>query len=238
MTRHQILTPADHGQLRLLPGAGAELGDAVMACLTVPAEFRRLACEFPLVFRRDPLTQEFTAQALLGLETGENLFVANGRWETSCRPWVMAVQPFLIGRPREPGGAAQVHVDIDHPRISRDGSGLRVFEEDGRATPLLEEAAAMLAALDEGYRASAAFYRALARYELLEPFSMDVTLTNGAAHRLVGYHIVNEERFRGLESGALNELHGAGHLLPACMAIASVGNLAKLVARKNRLVHG
>jgi hypothetical protein len=96
----------------------------------------------------------------------------------------------------------------------------------------------MLGALDEGYRASGEFYAALDRYDLLEPFSMDVTLDNGASHRLVGYHLVNEDKLRALEPGVLAELHRDGHLEPIFMALASLGNLAKLVRRKNRRVNG
>ena len=59
------------------------------------------------------------------------------------------------------------------------------------------------------------------------------------SHRLVGYHLIDEEKLRALEPGALAELHSAGHLMPIFMALASVSNLAALVARKNRrLGHG
>jgi hypothetical protein len=96
----------------------------------------------------------------------------------------------------------------------------------------------MLGALDEGYRASADFLSALDVHGLLEPFSMDVTLDNGAMHRLVGYHLLSEEKIRALEPGALVALHAAGHLEPIYMALASIGNLGKLVRRKNRRSHG
>ena len=67
---------------------------------------------------------------------------------------------------------------------------------------------------------------------------MDVTLDSGAMHRLVGYHLVNEDKLAALEPGALAELHAEGHLLPTYMALASLGNLARLVAAKNRRDHG
>jgi hypothetical protein len=122
---------------------------------------------------------------------------------------------------------------MDHPRVSRSGQGVRLFEPGGVPTTYVEQIADMLGALDEGYRASGAFFAALSRYDLLEPFSMDVTLNNGAMHRMVGYHLIAEERLAALEPGALAELHSAGHLLPIYMALASVGNLSRLVRRKN-----
>lgn len=106
-------------------------------------------------------------------------------------------------------------------------------------SPYLEGMIARLDALDGGYQDSAAFFEAVDRLELLEPFSLDVTLDNGAEHRMVGYHLVNERRLQSLDAATLGELHTNGHLEPLFMARASVGNLAKLVQRKNRrLAHG
>lgn len=235
---HRIVNHADHADLRVLVGAGAGLGDAVMACLAVPAEFRRLACDYPILFRQDDDSGEFSALALFGFEPGENLFLDGNRWDAVNRPLAMLVQPFLVGRSRDGAGPGQVHVDMNHPRVSRSGEGVKLFEPSGVPTPYLEEIADMLGALDSGYRASGEFHAALARYDLLEPFSMDVTLDNGAMHRLVGYHLIAEERLAGLEPSVLAELHAAGHLLPIYMALASIGNLSRLVRRKNRRADG
>lgn len=238
MSTHQILNPADHRDLRIRTEASAELGDAVMASLAVPAEFRRLACEYPVLFRYDAASQAWSALALFGFEPGENLYLQDGRWDASGKPLAMAVQPFLIGRPQDGAGTAQVHIDIDSPRISASDDGIRVFDAEGKPTPLLENAIEMLGMLDEAYRASSEFFAAAARYDLFEPFSMDVTLNSGATHRMVGYSIVNEDRLATLEPGVLAELHAAGHLSALYMAIASLGNLSKLVRRKNRRSHG
>jgi hypothetical protein len=233
MADHQILDVTRHRDLRIRTGAGAQLGDAVMASLAVPAEFRRLACEYPILFRYNSEARAFTALALFGFEPGENLYLADGRWDASCRPLAMAVPPFLVGRPRDGDGPSQIHIDMGHPRIATGNEGERVFDEAGQPTRLLREAAAMLGALDEGFRATEGFLAAADRLGLLEPFSMDVTLDNGAMHRLVGYHLVNEEALRALDRGDLADLHAEGHLEPLYMAIASLGNLAKLVRRKS-----
>lgn len=238
MTNHRILNPVDHAGLRVHAGAGAEYGDAVASCLIVPSEFRRLACEYPILFRFDLESGAFGALTLFGFEPGENLYLDAGRWDAGCRPLAMAVQPFLVGRPREGDGPSQVHIDIAHPRIAASGDGIAVFDDTGQPTAYLDEIAGMLGALDEGYRSSGDFHAALDRHDLLEPFSMDVTLDNGASHRMVGYHLVNEDKLRAVEPAVLAELHGAGHLEQIFMAIASLGNLGKLVRRKNRRVNG
>lgn len=232
MPDHQIVNPADHAALRVRTEAGAALGDGVMAALATPAEFMALACEYPILFRHDPATGSFSALALFGFEDGENLYLTSDGWDASLRPLSMAIQPFLVGRNSSGEGPGQVHIDMDHPRISRDGEGTLLFDDTGQPTPFLEDIAGKLGALDESYRASAAFYAAIDRHGLLEPFAMDVSLPGGSSHRLVGYHLVDQEKLAALEPGPLAELHSAGHLVPAIAAMTSLGNLAKLVKRK------
>jgi hypothetical protein len=238
MAKHQILNPADHAELRIRIEERADLGDGVMSCFAAPAEFRRLACDYPILFRFDGESQSFSALALFGFEPGENLFVGQDCWKANGRPLAMAVQPFLVGRSKDGHGPSQVHIDMGHPRVSTDGHGVRAFDDVGQPTPYLEEIARMLGALDEGHLNGAAFFAALDRYDLFEPFSMDVALDNGAEHRLVGYHLINEEKLRALEPAALAELHRDGHLEAAYMALASLGNLRKLVRLKNRRANG
>ena len=68
---------------------------------------------------------------------------------------------------------------------------------------------------------------------------VDVPLIDGSNNSLVGFHIVNEDRLQALDGDALADLHGAGHLMPLFMAVASVAQFSELVARKNRrIAHG
>jgi hypothetical protein len=239
MTRHVVLDSEAHRDLRIRGGASAELGDAVMACMTVPSEFRRIQNEYPILFRRDLDSGRFSALALLGFENGENLFLEDWRWDARYRPLALSIQPFLIGRAKGEGDS-QVHIDLEHSRIAGpDEEGVRPFDEHGRPTPYLESIIGGLDELDQGFRVSQDFFAALERYELLEPFSFDVSLRDGSTHRLIGYHLIDEEKLRALEPGAIAELHSAGHLMPVFMALASLSNLAALVERKNRrLGHG
>lgn len=236
MSNHQILNSTDHLTLRIHAEASADLGDDVMACLVVPSEFRQIQGEFPIVFRRDIENGSFAAMALFGFENGENLFLENGQWAGRYRPLALAIQPFLVGRPADEGGEAQVHIDMDHKRISKDGEGTRMFDDDGRPTPYLESIADRLGSLHEGYLNSGEFIAALARHELLEPFTLEVPLRDGSKHSLVGFHTIDEEKLRALDGDALAQLQADGHLLPIFMAVASLAQFSELVARKNAQV--
>ena len=232
MSRHAILTVEEHRHLRVRTERGEAFGDGVMSCLVVPDEFRRVQETYPILFRLDAARDSFAAFALFGFEDGENLFLADGRWDARGRPLALEIQPFLIGG-AAPDETKQVHVDLASPRLGGD-EGIRVFDEDGRATPYLERIAEQLGELDQGYHASHDFFAALRRHELLEPLTLEITLDDGATNRLVGFHAIDEDRLRALDVPSLAELHEEGHLMPLFMALASLGNIGALVERKNR----
>lgn len=236
MSQHSILNPADHAALRIHTEAGADYGDNVMACLAMPAEFREVQAHYPIVFRRDAETGKLAALALFGFEAGENLFLNGSTWEARYRPMAHAVQPFLIGRSAEEGAPPQVHIDMGHTRISATGEGMRVFDEAGVPTPYLETVATMLGDLDYAWHESAAFFEALEAYGLVEPFSLEVTLDNGAVQSLVGFQTIHEERLASLDGEALTDLMVQGHLARIYMVLASLAQFGNLVARKNRKV--
>lgn len=231
-TSHAILTSDAHRDLRIRRDRDAGLGDGVMSCVTVPAEFRRVQVHYPILFRRNLERDEFVALALFGFEDGENLFLERGAWDAGYVPLAIDSQPFLIGRAQGSTAPKQVHVDLASPRIGEKGE--RVFDADGRPTAYLETVAEQLGELDEGWRASGDFFEALRRHELLEPLTLEITLNDGSINRLVGFHVIDEGRLSALDAAALGELHAAGHLMPIFMAVASIGNLNALVARKNR----
>lgn len=235
MTSHALLDSTTHRQLRVRDEAASELGDAVMTGLAMPMEFRQLQAHYPIIFRRDLASGAFSALALFGFETGENLFLAHGRWDAAYRPLAHRVQPFLIGAAAAPGGAAQVHLDLEHPRVTQaaDGGGVRLFDDDGRPTPFLEDAAQNLGDLDAAYQASGAFFASLERHDLLEPFTLEVPLADGSRHSLVGFHMIDEEKLRGLDPAAITALHAEGHLMSIFMAVASISQFSALVARRN-----
>jgi hypothetical protein len=234
MANHVLLTSEEHRALRIDPSRGADFGDAVMSCLIVPTEFRRVQNDYPILFRLTPQRDRFQALAMFGFEPGENLFVDGTRWDARYRPLALEIQPFLIGHPATPGGDKQIHLDLDSPRVATGGEGVRVFDDVGRPTPYLERVAELLGELDLGWQATDGFFAALNRHELLEPLTLEITLDDGTTNRLVGYHGIAEERLQQLDAAALGELQAEGYLMPVFMAVASLANVAELIARKSR----
>ncbi len=233
MSDHQLLNVAAHRDLRVRRERSADLGDAVMTALVVPDEFRQVQASYPILFRQNRERDGFVALALFGFDAGENLFLEGDRWDASYLPLSIDIQPFLIGGAAGADATPKAVVDMASPRLATD-DGVRVFDREGRPSPYLDIILERLGALDAGYRGSAAFFDALDRYQLLEPFTLEVTLDSGATNRLVGFHAIAEERLAELDAATLGKLNADGHLLPIYMAVASLANLPALIARKNR----
>jgi len=237
MPEHAVLTPAAHAATRIRHDRGAAMGDALMSCLIVPDEFRRVQHEYLILFRRNIEDGSIVALALFGFETGENLYLSDRGWDARYIPLAMEIQPLLIGGAQPGVAGGQVHIDLASPRIDS-AEGMLLFDEDGQPSTFLEDRIEKLGALDTGYRESAGFYAALQRYDLLEPLTLEVTLDDGSTNRLVGFHVIDEERLQDLAGAEIDDLHREGHLMPIFMALASQGNLAALIARKNATLVG
>ncbi|TRO95323.1 SapC family protein [Glycocaulis profundi] len=239
MARHTQLNNIDHEGLKIRTGRSGALGDAVMWCPVFTHELRDVQARYPVVFRKEG--GRFQPIALFGLEPGENLFLDGRGWDADFIPAALRAQPFLIGQRPRPGPDGrpelEIHVDLDHPRVSQT-EGEPVFLEHGGMTELLKDAAKTLEGLAAGHEATAAFVQALADLGLLEPFTLEADLGEGDAARLTGMHVIAEERVSWLQSDDLGALHEAGHLQPLFMVMASLSHLSGLVARKRARLAG
>ena len=230
MTRHAHLNNIEHRDLRVIPERGAKYGDDVMYTLTFPAEFRNVQAYFPIVFGKSP-EGSFTPLALFGFREKQNLFLKDGRWDALYMPCMLDRIPFLIGD--SPNGKV-VHIDLDHPRVSRT-EGHPIFREHGGNSEYLERISGVLGALHEGIESTPAFVAALLEHNLLESFALDIQFADGAQHRFAGFYTIQEERLAKLDAEALGKLHARGFLMPIYMVLASFSNFRNLIERASNL---
>jgi hypothetical protein len=74
----------------------------------------------------------------------------------------------------------------------------------------------------------------LLKYDLLEPFALELELNNGAKHSLQGFYTINEDKLIKLDGEALADLSGKFFLPAAYMVVASLSNIRKLITKKNQ----
>ncbi|OAN62732.1 SapC family protein [Sphingomonas sp. TDK1] len=239
MTDHQLVTAEAHRAIRIDRRRGAALGDAVQLCLVVPDEFRQVQNAYPILFQRNAARDGFQAVALFGFAPEDNLYLDGDRWDAPYLPLAMATRPFLIGPPPAGGEVPQLHLDAASPRVLVPGAAgydaaSPLFDAGDVPSNYLAAVLDGLGRLDRGYRAAPDFFDALERHDLIEPVSIRFDDGAGNARQIVDFHGIHEERFAALDGQALGDLHRDGHLLPITMALASLANLAPLIARQQR----
>ncbi|GAB4524283.1 MAG: SapC family protein [Amphiplicatus sp.] len=236
MTRTALLNNIDHAKLRVITRYAAEFGDNVNQTLVFPTEFEEVQREYPIFFRKDE-SGTFQSVALLGFEKGENLFLDENGWNARYVPAAQARGPFSIalrrsdeaGAPPEP----MIHVDLDHPRIS-ETEGEPVFLPHGGNSPYLERVAQALRVIHRGVETSKSMFAAFEACGLIEPVTVEVRLSDTEKVTIPNRFTISRERLQRLSGEKLETLHKSGFFYAAFMALASLGNVSRLIELKNR----
>lgn len=237
MTNTVLLDNVTHKDLRVRIDHSAEFGDNVNMALVFPTEFTYVQREYPILFRRDP-EEGLQAVALLGLDRGENLFLDDTGWKARYVPAVQQRGPFLIGLHRQGGGGSadaepMIHVDLDHPRISRT-DGEPVFLQHGGNSPYLERVNGVLQLIYQGAELAKPMFAAFEEAGLIESMEVKVNLDERTQYTLPDFFTINADRLAALDGGELERLHRPGYLQLALMVANSLGNIEWLIELKNR----
>ncbi|MDJ0699176.1 MAG: SapC family protein [Woeseiaceae bacterium] len=237
MTNHALLDNVTHADLRVNTVYERGHGFDVNSTRVFPVEFSQLQMDYPLFFIKSAESGHFEAIALFGFSDGENLYLKDGRWDAAYIPLTVARQPFLIGFQEQdhdgvPKTVPVVHIDLDHPSVSRT-EGEPVFLEHGGEGPLLERATSILMAIHEGYEASESLSKLLVGLELIESVELKIEFNDGSKQNVSGLYTINEDKLRALSADGLEALHEKGHLQTVYMMLASMPNVARLIKKKN-----
>lgn len=230
MPRPVALDNVAHADLRVAFRHGAAYGHAVNRALVFPTEFAEAQRDFPILFRRDP-AKGLQAVVLLGLDRDENLFLEGDRWTSSHVPLSLQRGPFLIGLTAD-GAAPVIQIDLDDPRVGT-GDGEPLFLPHGGQTPILDHAGRLLAAIHVGMADAGPMYAAFDALGLIQPATLELMLDDARRYAIADHEVLAAERLDALGPAALGDLHQAGHLGAAFLLAASLGNLPRLIARKN-----
>ncbi len=237
MTNRVLLNNVDHGDLRVLTGHGPRFGDDINQALVLPTEFEAVQREYPIFFRKDA-SGAYQAVALLGLDRNENLFLEGEAWQARYVPAVQQRGPFSIALQGDRASDAappdlMIHVDLDHPRVSRT-DGEPVFLPAGGNTPYLQRVVRLLGAIYDGLEMSPAMFATFEELGLIEPIAVEIKLADHRSYDLPDLFTISQERLAGLEAAELLQLHRSGLLNAAQWVVSSLGNLQTLIDLKTR----
>lgn len=236
MAKMALLNNIDHPDLRVITRYGADYGDSVNLAAVYPTEFSELQREYPIFFMKDA-EGAFFCVVLLGLDKGENLFLDGDRWNARYVPAIHERGPFLIGfQAQEVDGEVRrepvIHVDLDHPRISRT-EGEPLFLAHGGNAPYLQHVSQVLRVITVGAEMTAPMFAAFEQAGLIEPVTLDIKLDDHTEYKVPDLFTLSEERLGALDGEVLQGLHRGGFLRAAYLVLASLGNVNRLINMKN-----
>lgn len=232
MTNIAILNRQTHRHLRVHAEPSAKLGDNQRFVAVVVNEFPLLVPHYPILLSKDAETGSFYCGAMLGFDTGENLFAPEeGTRGDAYRPLNLQRGPFYTA-------GSELAVDLDHPRIATGSSGQPLFDDTGEPTKYLQSIMELMRELRPGLERTKIFIETLMQHKLVEPVDINVGFDDGSSRQIEGLYVIDQEALRNLPDAIVVELFRRGYLHLIYLMIASLKQIPVLGQKKNRRLLG
>jgi hypothetical protein len=195
-------------------------------------EFSRAASTYPIVFLEDKERDEFRPVVLMGLETGENLFIKDGKWDASYIPAIIRRYPFALAKTPEQEDNYTVCLDNSSDLVN-ETEGESLFDEAGKPSEMMERVKRYLAELQQMEKFTQEFCHFLAEHNMFTPLNMKVRQQDEIKN-ITGCYVVNEERLGSIsDEGFLN--FRKQQFLPAIYAhLISLAQIERLLKFKEQ----
>ena len=195
-------------------------------------EFAQLATSFPLFFVKDDQSNRMRSIAMLGLQSGENLFLQGDKWLAPFVPQNASMVPFGLGLDPEKEKTLTTCVDLDSEFVGEDKE-LALFDEEGNETDFLKSVQDSLGRLYDGEVLTGKFTQELQDNNLLQELELTLIHADGAQKKLVGIFGINEKAFLDLADEKVLDFQKRGLFIPIYAMLTSLGQVNRLVQLRN-----
>jgi hypothetical protein len=210
--------------------AGFEFAAEFHIAYVTMHEFARAAAIYPIVFLEDKASGGFRSVVLMGLESGENLFIGTqGVWSASYIPAMIRRYPFALSK-GEQEGRFVVCVDEASSLLS-DTEGAPLFDEQEKPTQVIENVKRYLSELQQMDHMTLEFSRFLRDHNLLTPLNMRVN-TSDQVKNISGCFVISEERMNELSDDVFKTLREKRYLPAMYAHLISLPQIERLVQLK------
>jgi len=192
-------------------------------------EFPNAASEYSIIFAGEG--DSVMPAVILGLRTGQNLFVTEGdQWAGRYVPAFARRYPFVFSR-SEDGKTFTLCIDESFKGLNRDSRGAPLFDAEGKPTPYVQNVLAFLQEYQAQFDRTQAFCRKLRELGLLDPMQAQITTGAGEKLSLSGFQAVNRDRLKALSGDVLAELAKTDELDLIYLHLHSMRNLQAMVEK-------
>jgi hypothetical protein len=226
MSNIVLLNSQTHRKLRVHALPAARYGDNQRFVAVVMNEFAQLALHYPILFSKDADTGQFYCGAMLGFDSGENLFLDEQRTLTTYRPLNLQRGPFLAS-------GQDLGIDLDHARVGPSGDQ-ELFGESGEPSVYLQSIMALMRDLKPGLERTRIFIQTLLSLKLIEPVTIAARFDDGVKREFTGLYTVNRDQLKDLADEAVLDLFRRGYLQLIYLMLSTLNHVSGLAQRKNR----
>lgn len=202
--------------------------------LTAP-EFGAAAASVPIIFAGE----ERTPLAVMGIRSGENLFVEDGSFAPDFyMPAFARRYPFVLAGDNE-NDRFVVCIDEKATCVTNKTPQQKFFDGDD-TSQFTKEAFQFLQNFERDRQATTRMIEAFKELDLFEPKEMNFQGNNADGtpaerQKIADYFAVNEEKLKALPDAKLAEFSKNGYLAVAYAHLISLGNWQRLVNMTLRL---
>lgn len=226
MSNIVLLDSQSHRKLRVHARPAAACGDNQRFVAVVVNEFPLLAMSYPILFSKDADTGQFYCGAMMGFDSGENLFAEEQRASSAYRPLNLQRGPFHTA-------GSDLAIDLDHPRVSPSGDQ-ELFTDAGEPSSYLRSIMGLMRELRPGLERTRIFIETLMSLGLIEPMTITARFDDGLKREFTGLYTVNRDRLSELADAAVLDLFRRRYLELIYLLLGSLNHVSDLAQRKNR----
>jgi hypothetical protein len=218
-----------HGDWSVEVGANYGFSRTVNSVPLMAVEFASAAAEYAIVFAGTG--DVVMPTAVLGLRNEENLYLSKDEgWQAKYIPAFVRRYPFVFSSPDD-GKTFTLCIDEKFPGFNQHGRGERLFTDDRKPTPYVENVMKFLQQYQLEFQRTQAFCKKLKDLNLLEPMRAQVSLDTGERMSLAGFSAVDRARLKTLSAEALAELVRTDMLELVYTHVISLRNFAGMRER-------
>jgi len=225
------LSARRHAKSAVESGSGYGFTSKTNSVPLMAVEFPFAASEYPIVFAGTK--ESFTPAVILGVRESQNLYLSrDAKWEAKYIPAFVRRYPFVFSK-SEDGKRLVLCIDESYSGFNTEGRGQRLFGDDGKATPYVENVLKFLQEYQAQFGLTQAFCAKLRDLDLLEGMQAQVDMRSGEKLSLTGFLAVNRDRLKALGGDKLVDLVKTNELELIYLHLQSMRNFTSLPDRLN-----
>jgi hypothetical protein len=198
------VSKAKHANWSVDSGTDYGFSRNVNAVPLMAVEFPNAAAEYAIVFAGTG--EEVMPAVVLGVREQENLYLAKeGAWSARYIPAFVRRYPFVFSS-SDDGRNFTLCIDEAYKGLNQEGRGERLFDDQGKQTPYVDNVLKFLQQYQLEFRRTQAYCRKLRELTLLAPMRAQLALASGERVALSGFMAVERARLKTLSPDRIADL--------------------------------